>query len=257
MARAFTLRPVRGVDRLLGALLVAACWLPFGACRVGCVRPSDGPGDRARRLAMVREQLVGRDIRDVRVLAAMEHVPRHAFVPAGARAYAYADCALPISHGQTISQPYIVALMTQLAGVGKGSRVLEVGTGSGYQAAVLAEMGCEVWSVEIVCPLAVQARKRLASLGYRGVRIKCADGYLGWPGAAPFDAILVTAAPSRVPPPLLEQLAPGGRMVLPLGETSQQLVLIEKAADGTLERHEVTAVRFVPMTGKAEGSAGN
>ncbi len=256
MSQAFTHCLPGGPGRFFGALLLAACWLPFGACRLACVRPADGARERARRLAMVHGQLAGRDITDRRVLSAMERVPRHAFVPRELRAYAYADCALPVSHGQTISQPYVVALMTQLARVGKDSRLLQVGTGSGYQAAVLAEMGCEVWSVEIICPLADRARRRLTSLGYGGVRIKCADGFRGWPGAAPFDAILVTAAPSRVPPPLLAQLAPGGRLVLPLGDTLQALVLIEKTSDGAFVRREVTAVRFVPMTGEASGEGG-
>jgi len=182
----------------------------------------------------------------------MEKVPRHLFVPIEMQSLAYADRALPIEHGQTISQPYIVALMTQWANVGPDSKVLEIGTGSGYQAAVLAEICSAVFSIEILEPLALTAQRRLSELGYSQVSIRCGDGYLGWPEEAPFDAILVTAAPDHVPQPLIDQLAVGGRLVIPLGRNVQQLTVFEKAADGTVQRFEVASVLFVPMTGKAE-----
>jgi len=251
MPEPLTSRRISASACLIGGMLLGMCWLASGACSGGRASSCGNDGYRERRLAMVADQLRTRDITDRNVLRAMERVPRHLFVPAQVRAYAYSDCALPISHGQTISQPYVVALMTQLAGVRRGTRVLEVGTGSGYQAAVLAEMGAEVWSVEIICALAAQARERLRSLGYNKVRVKCGDGYRGWPGAGPFQAILVTAASVRVPPPLLEQLAPGGRLVVPLGTEFQNLVLIEKTEDGRLRRYEMHPVRFVPMTGEA------
>ncbi len=206
--------------------------------------------DRAR---MVETQLRGRDITDPAVLEAMGKVPRHRFVPPAYRGAAYADQALPIGMDQTISQPYIVALMTQLARPASGSRVLEVGTGSGYQAAVLAEMGAEVYSVEILCPLADAARVRLGDLGFGRVSVLCGDGYRGWSDHAPFDAILVTAAPPRIPEPLLHQLAPGGRLVVPVGAAWQELLLIERRLDGSFDRRSVLPVLFVPMTGEAQG----
>ncbi|HEY5720385.1 MAG TPA: protein-L-isoaspartate(D-aspartate) O-methyltransferase, partial [Gammaproteobacteria bacterium] len=186
-----------------------------------------------------------------RVLAALGAVPRHQLVPERARPYAYANRPLAIGHGQTISQPYIVALMTDLLRVGAGERVLEVGTGSGYQAAVLAELGVRVFTQEIVAPLAAEASARLAQLGYRDVAVRHADGYHGWPGEAPFDAIIVTAAASHVPPPLVEQLKPGGRMVIPVGSRffTQHLMLVEKGADGAVTLRQLLPVRFVPLTG--------
>jgi protein-L-isoaspartate(D-aspartate) O-methyltransferase len=202
----------------------------------------------ARRARMVREQIEARRIRDPRVLAAMRRVPRHEFVPAEHRDAAYADRALPIGHRQTISQPYVVALMTELAAVGPDARVLEVGTGSGYQAAVLAELAREVWTIEIVEPLARRATATLARLGYRHVHVRHGDGWVGWPEAAPFDAILVTAAPPRVPAALLDQLAMGGRLVVPVGERNQMLEVHERTAEGVRVRR-VTPVEFVPMTG--------
>lgn len=186
------------------------------------------------------------------VLAAMEKVERHRFVPAELVAQAYQNRPLPIGHGQTISQPYIVALMTDLMKVGPGDRVLEIGTGSGYQAAVLAELAGSVFSVEIIEPLGRQAGERLAALGYRNVTARVGDGYHGWPDAAPFDAIMVTAAASHVPPPLLQQLKPGGRMVIPLGSRfmTQSLMLVEKNPDGTVSSRQILPVRFVPLTGR-------
>ena len=215
--------------------------------------PVAGGGEAAARVHMVERQLAGRGIDDARVLAAMGRVPRHRFVPADIAAQAYLDQPLPIGHGQTISQPYIVALMTQLARPRAGMRVLEVGTGSGYQAAVLAELGAEVYSIEIVAPLAERAGRVLRELGYDTVAVRSGDGYAGWPGHAPFDAIVVTAAPERVPPPLLAQLARGGRMVVPVGPVLavQELRVIEKRADGSLVERVVSPVRFVPLTGDA------
>jgi len=200
---------------------------------------------------MVREQIAARQIRDPRVLEAMGRVPRHLFVPASRVPYAYEDRPLAIEGGQTISQPYIVALMSELAEIKKGDRVLEVGTGSGYQAAVLSAMGAEVYSIEIVKELADKAKQRLKDAGHGAVKLRHGDGYVGWPEAAPFDAILITAAPPRVPAPLKEQLVVGGRLVLPLGEGSQDLIVIRRTSTG-FERTSVLPVRFVPMTGRIQ-----
>jgi protein-L-isoaspartate(D-aspartate) O-methyltransferase len=199
---------------------------------------------------MVQEQLRGRDIEDQKVLQAMLQVPRHRFVPQLYQQLAYQDRALPIAEGQTISQPYIVALMTQLAEIRAEDKVLEIGTGSGYQAAVLAELAQEVYSMEIIPELARQSRETLQDLGYDNVRVKQGDGFQGWPEKAPFQAILVTCAPPEIPDPLLEQLAPGGRLVIPVGERWQELKLVSKSRDGSLQQQTVTSVRFVPMTGE-------
>ena len=186
------------------------------------------------------------------VIAAMEKVERHRFVPAKLAALAYLNRPLPIGHGQTISQPFIVALMTDMMMVKAGGNVLEIGTGSGYQAAVLAEMAGSVYSIEIIEPLGKQAGELLKSLGYRNVKTRGGDGYYGWPEAAPFDAIIVTAAASHVPPPLLKQLKPGGRMVIPLGTQfmTQYLMLVEKRMDGSVTTRQILPVRFVPLTGE-------
>ncbi len=217
--------------------------------------PNDLPASRpdaveAARQRMVDEQLVARGISDERVLEAMRRVPRHELVPAAARDQAYADRPLSIGHGQTISQPYMVAAMTEALALAPGARVLEIGTGSGYQSAVLAAVGAEVYTIEIVAPLAERARADLERLGY-AAHVRVGDGYRGWPEAAPFDAILLTAAPDHVPQPLLAQLAEGGRMVLPLGGIEQDLVRITRTPDG-LVRETLFGVRFVPMTGEAE-----
>ncbi len=209
------------------------------------------------RLEMVRRQIEARGVKDPAVLAALRRVPRHRFVPAAMVGEAYADHPLAIGEGQTISQPYIVGLMTELLQVSPGQRVLEIGTGSGYQAAVLAELGAEVYSIEIVETLGRQAAARLAVLGYERIQLRIGDGYRGWPERGPFAGILVTAAPDHIPRPLLDQLAPGGRLVIPVGEDLQQLeVHRRRPEDGpegpVFEREIVLPVRFVPMTGEAE-----
>jgi protein-L-isoaspartate(D-aspartate) O-methyltransferase len=193
----------------------------------------------------------GRRALDARVLSAMSKVARHLFVPASQQRYAYENRPLPIGHGQTISQPYIVALMTDLMQVGPDDVVLEIGTGSGYQAAVLAELTESVFTIEIVEPLGKSAAERLQRLGFRQVEVKLADGYYGWAEHAPFDAIIVTAAASHVPPPLVQQLKPGGRMVIPVGTAflTQHLMLVEKRRDGSVVSRQILPVRFVPLTG--------
>jgi protein-L-isoaspartate(D-aspartate) O-methyltransferase len=236
-----------------------ATWLAllvFGACSQKSAPaqpvPSEGEPRKQERLHMVSKQIEARGVRDVRVLDAMRKVPRHLFVPRSQRAYAYQDRPLPIDHRQTISQPYIVALMSELASVKPGDTVLEVGTGSGYQAAVLAEMGVKVFSIEIIGPLAAQAKDTLSALGYgTKVEVRHGDGYAGWPEHAPFDAIVVTAAPPKIPRPLKEQLKVGGHLVIPVGKHFQSLLRVTRTAKGFREE-SVIPVRFVPMTGKAQ-----
>ncbi len=206
--------------------------------------------ERQRR-EMVDCQIARRGVRSAAVLDALRAVPRHCFVPDSMRTEAYADTPLPIGYEQTISQPYIVGLMSELLGVGAGDKVLEIGTGSGYQAAILAEMGCEVFTIEIIPELARRARDTLARLGYRNVHVSEGDGYGGLPDQAPFDGILLTAAPDHIPSALTEQLKVGKRLVLPLGKSEQDLYVIEKRSDG-LDQRLVIPVRFVPMTGRAE-----
>jgi len=223
------------------------------AVAVACMAAAPQEDELAvARQRMVAEQIRVRGITDPAVLAAVEAVPRHLFVPESERRGAYEDRPLPIGAGQTISQPYIVALMTSLLGVRPGDRILEVGTGSGYQAAVLSRLAAEVYSIEILKPLGERARRTLAELGYRNVRIRIGDGYEGWPDAAPFDGIVVTAAPARIPDPLLRQLKTGGKLVIPVGETYQDLIVLTKRKDGGFDRENVLPVRFVPMTGEAE-----
>jgi protein-L-isoaspartate(D-aspartate) O-methyltransferase len=201
-----------------------------------------------QRKRMVSEQIEGRGIRSPDVLGVMRATPRHLFVPAGVRSMAYADHPLPIGYGATISQPYIVALMTELLGPNKKQRVLEIGTGSGYQAAILAQLAAKVYTVEIVPELAQSAARTLRELGYSNVTVRQGDGYKGWPEEAPFDGIIVTAAPPEVPQTLIAQLSKGGRLVAPLGSTwIQELTLIEKKADGTITRRSAGVVSFVPM----------
>jgi protein-L-isoaspartate(D-aspartate) O-methyltransferase len=195
-------------------------------------------------------QETGRAALDPRVMNALRTIPRHLFVPANLAGAAYVNRPLPIGHGQTISQPYIVALMTDLLLVGRNDVVLEVGTGSGYQAAVLSPLVKQVYTVEIIAPLARQATERLKSLGYRNVTTRHADGYNGWKEAAPFDAIIVTAAATHIPPPLIQQLKPGGRMIIPVGGpfATQSLMLVEKTKGGKVRTRQVLPVQFVPLT---------
>ncbi|MHC4570437.1 MAG: protein-L-isoaspartate(D-aspartate) O-methyltransferase [Planctomycetota bacterium] len=206
------------------------------------------------RTKMVKRQIEARRVKDPNVLTAMRVVPRHAFVRPTEQRYAYADSPLPIGLDQTISQPYIVAFMTEALQLNHDSKVLEIGTGSGYQAAVCAEIAQKVYTIEIVKALADNAKKRLKELGYPNVFVKAGDGYFGWPEHGPFDAIIGTAAAGRVPEPLLEQLKPGGRMILPEGSPGglQYLVLITKDKKGKLHRSNVMPVRFVPMTGEVQ-----
>lgn len=206
-----------------------------------------------KREQMVETQIEGRGIRDPRVLAAMRRVPRHLFVPPDQAASAYDDRPLPIGSGQTISQPYVVAFMTEQLRLTGKEKVLEIGTGSGYQTAILAALAAKVYSIEIRPDLAKAAAERLEKLGIRNVEVRAADGYRGWPEEAPFDGILVTAAPERVPPPLLEQLSATGRMVIPVGSFYQELKVIERQGVGYSER-SVLPVRFVPFVGEAEGA---
>ncbi len=205
---------------------------------------------KARR-NMVVHQIEARGVKDERVLAAMRKVERHRFVPAGLKALAYTDGPLPIGEGQTISQPYIVALMSELLALTGDERVLEVGTGSGYQAAVLAELCNHVYTVEILKPLAMRSERLLKELGYTNISVKCGDGFLGWQEHAPYDAIIVTCAPAEVPQPLLDQLKDGGRLVIPVGEIYQELKVFRKK--GTeVEVTDVIPVRFVPMVREEE-----
>lgn len=221
------------------------------ASALSCAEPL--PVDEATyarsRDRMVSEQIEARGIRDPPTLAAMRRVPRHRFVPTTASAEAYEDHPIPIGHAQTISQPYIVGFMTEALGLEGGETVLEIGTGSGYQAAVLACIASKVYSVEIVEPLAHEAGERLKGLGFENVLVRAGDGYQGWPEAAPFDAILVTAAAPRIPVPLEEQLKDGGRLVIPVGEDLQEIVVVTRHG-ARFDERRVLPVRFVPMTGK-------
>jgi protein-L-isoaspartate(D-aspartate) O-methyltransferase len=240
----------RGIAAVLLGILTLGPWASWAAAS-----PDGHDGDRHRRHEMV-EQVRERGVEDPRVLAAMERVPRHLFVPAAQQAKAYDDEPLPIGWGQTISQPSIVGLMTSLLDVKPGDKVLEIGTGSGYQSAVLSRMGVQVYSIEILEPLGEQARKTLSRLGYGNVHLRVGDGYKGWPAEAPFDAILLTAAPPEIPPPLLDQLKRGGKMVVPVGSFFQDLQVLTKHRDGSIEKKSVAAVRFVPMTGQAQERKG-
>ena len=230
-------------------LVVGACSQKSGPAHAV---PSEAESREQERTHMVRRQIEARGVRDPRVLEAMRKVPRHRFMPESQRAHAYDDRPLPIAQGQTISQPYIVALMSELADIKPGDTVLEVGTGSGYQAAVLAEMGVKVFSIEIIEPLAKQATATLSELGYGNkVEVRHGDGYAGWPERAPFDAVIVTAAPPKIPKPLKQQLKVGGRLVIPVGKHYQSLIRVTRTKDGFREESVIT-VRFVPMTGKAQ-----
>lgn len=235
------------VPIILGALVLA---VTGDRSEDGFARAREQMVAEVRNLAATAGMRSSRRL-DPRVLDALRAVPRHLFVPPALQPQAYANLPLPIGREQTISQPYIVALMTDLLDVGKDDVVLEVGTGSGYQAAILAMLVRHVYSVEIVDALAEEASERLRSLGYGNVTVRGGDGYAGWPDHAPFDAIIVTAGAPGIPPPLIEQLKPGGRMVIPVGPASstQQLMLVEKRPDGRIRKRSLGPVAFVPLTG--------
>lgn len=236
---------------------VAALWVFVSPAR--CANDASDEFATARRNMVADVAALAHTVRnesgiasvDRRVLDAMARVPRHRFVPADQQHSAYRNRPLPIGYGQTISQPYIVAVMTDLMKLKPGDRVLEIGTGSGYQAAILAELAQAVYTIEIIEPLALEARTRLEALGYAKVRTKIGDGYYGWEEHGPYDSIIVTAAVSHLPPPLVRQLKPGGRMVIPLGAPflPQQLMLVEKQSDGSVVNQQILPVRFVPLTG--------
>jgi protein-L-isoaspartate(D-aspartate) O-methyltransferase len=228
------------------AVLLAA----ITGCNGGVAGRQLAPADAASaRTRMVDDQLAARDIKDPRVLDAMKRVPRHEFVPEPLRGSAYADSPLPIGHDQTISQPYIVAFMTEALQLEPSHRVLEIGTGSGYQAAILGELAKEVYTIEIVTPLAQRARETLERLGYTNIHVRTGNGYLGWPEEAPFDRVMVTAAPDAIPQPLIDQLKVGGLMAIPVGVGDQELRILRRTQSG-LETIRTLPVRFVPMTGK-------
>ncbi len=233
-------RPIRCVLHLSVAL---------GACASAAPTPPSNAEWEARRARMVETQIRQREVADERVLRAMRTVPRHLFVPDDRRSLAYEDHPVPIGRGQTISQPFIVAYMTEALGLAPSDRVLEIGTGSGYQLAILAEIAREVYSIEIVPELADRARATLASLGYTNVRVRTGNGYLGWPEAAPFDKIIVTAAPDEVPKALVDQLGPSGIMIVPVGVANQMMTVVRRTPEGIV-RQETIRVMFVPMTGK-------
>jgi protein-L-isoaspartate(D-aspartate) O-methyltransferase len=235
--------------RIRRDLVFLACAATLAACSCSTGEPLSGGSWERQRKRMVEEQLVARGIKNARVLAALGKVPRHEFVPERYQAEAYEDRPLPVGQGQTISQPYIVAYMTEVIDPRPGQKVLEVGTGSGYQAAVLAELVGEVYTIELLPELAATARKRLERLGYRNVHVKAGDGYLGWPDKAPFDAVVVTCGAREVPEPLFKQLKPGGKMVIPVGEvaTGQTLRVITRGPGGKREVRDLLPVRFVPL----------
>jgi protein-L-isoaspartate(D-aspartate) O-methyltransferase len=235
--------------RIRRDLVFLACAAALAVCSCSTAEPLAGDKWERQRKRMVEEQLKARGIKNERVLAALGKVPRHEFVPERYRAEAYEDHPLPVGQEQTISQPYIVAYMTEVINPRPGQKVLEVGTGSGYQAAVLAELLGEVYTIELLPELAASARKRLERLGYRNVHVKAGDGYLGWPDKAPFDAILMTCGARDVPEPLFEQLKPGGKMVIPVGDLAagQTLRVVTRGPGGKREVRDLLPVRFVPL----------
>jgi len=235
------------VGALLGFHLVMSI-SSFGMELKSLANPQPRQVERDR---MVREQIIARGVTDSHVIQALREVPRHEFVPESEREQAYEDHPLPIGFGQTISQPYIVAFMTEALGLQRHERVLEIGTGSGYQAAVLSQLVDNVFSIEIVESLAQRAQETLTKLGLTNVTVRAGDGYQGWPDEAPFDAIILTAAPEHIPQPLLDQLAVGGRLILPLGKAVQKLMLMKRIQDGW-QKEELLPVSFVPMTGRVE-----
>lgn len=242
------------LPRRLGVIAWAlACSLSLGACEAGAQGPDPYSELRDR---MVEEQIRSRGVRQPEVLSAMSTVPRHLFIPERAREQAYEDKPVPIDHEQTISQPYIVALMTELLDLDGDEKVLEIGTGSGYHSAVLSRVADEVYTIEIIEPLASRASVRLRALGYGNVHVRRGDGYDGWPEEAPFDAIILTAAPPRLPQPLIDQLKIGGRMVVPVGDYLQDLQLITKTGPHDYTKQRIAPVRFVPMTGEVQKGRG-
>ena len=214
----------------------------------------DEPAFDKLREDMVVHQIEARGVKDPRVLEAMRKVKRHLFVPQETKDYAYSDCALPIENHQTISQPYIVALMTELGVIQPQDIVLEIGTGSGYQAAILAEVAKKVYTIELITDLCKEADIRLKKLGYKNIETRCGDGYRGWPEASPFDAIIVTACAKEVPQELLNQLKPGGRLVIPLGDFFQDLYLFTKDKDNHIDKKSIIPVRFVPLVKEKDAS---
>ncbi|HYK42679.1 MAG TPA: protein-L-isoaspartate(D-aspartate) O-methyltransferase [Thermoanaerobaculia bacterium] len=245
-----------GAALFLTVILAAAAFVPAG-CRPresgkAAVTPAPEEPDAVARAKMVETQIAARGVRNPRVLAAMREVPRHLFVDDSQRSRAYDDGPLPIGGRQTISQPYIVALMSELLDLTPNERVLEIGTGSGYQSAVLSRLAGHVYSIEIIPELAKQSAERLQRLGFTNITVREGDGYRGWPEHAPFDGIIVTAAPERIPQPLLDQLAPNGRMVIPVGGFFQELKVFKKDANGRITEQDIIPVRFVPMTGEIE-----
>lgn len=239
---------------LAAAAILFACLpprTPGGPGRKERIMSANGDAFRDARDGMVSQQIESRGVRDPRVLKAMREVPRHEFVPASLAGEAYRDGPLPIGYAQTISQPYIVAFMTEALELKAGDKVLEIGTGSGYQAAVLAKLTPKVFSIEIVCELERSARETLDRLGFGAVRTRCADGYRGWPEEAPFDAVILTAAPAEIPPPLLNQLRDGGRLVAPVGRYFQELVKVRRKGKEFV-KEQLLPVAFVPMTGEAQ-----
>lgn len=256
MAALVASRAAGGINAGVGGTRVALLSLflaLIGVLAVPAALAQVPDGREKERRAMVQEQLVNRGVKSKVVLDAMRHVPRHWFVPDHLQHAAYEDGPLPIGHGQTISQPYIVGFMTEALKLKAGDRVLEIGTGSGYQAAILAKLAEQVYTIEIVEPLGVAASKTLPKLGFGKVHVRVGDGYKGWPQAAPFDAIMLTAAPEKMPQPLIDQLAAGGRLVAPLGARDDQtLVRITKDNRGKLKHERLFPVRFVPMTGEAQ-----
>jgi protein-L-isoaspartate(D-aspartate) O-methyltransferase len=248
------------MNRILIFLLILVIIIPLSSCldekgksgtETAVKEQKDGYA--FPREKMVSNQIVARGVSDKLTIKAMRKVQRHLFVPEEMKPYAYEDRPLPIGEDQTISQPYIVALMTELLGLKGGEKVLEIGTGSGYQAAILAEIAKEVYTIEIIESLAKSADERLKTIGYKNITVKAGDGYRGWKEYAPFDGIIVTAAPDHIPQPLIDQLKVGGKMVIPVGDQFQQLKLITKTPDGTIKEKSVVPVRFVPMTGEAQG----
>ena len=232
---------------------VQRCYLVKIMVICGMCQQVAGDEDRlvAARNQLVDREIVAAGIQNSQVIAAMRHTPRHEFVPKTQRRKAYFDMALPIGGGQTISPPYVVAYMTEALALRDDSKVLEIGTGSGYQAAILGEIAREVFTIEIVPELATQARVLLTELGYANIKVRTGDGYRGWPDEAPFDAIVVTAAPDHIPPTLVDQLAVGARLVIPVGRLQQEMTIVTKVADGVVTETTLP-VRFVPMTGEAQ-----